>query len=41
MNPELKFLVCNIIENLISDNGKTHEIDIKQLAVEILTIPLV
>ena len=39
MNPELSLLVCNIIENSISNNGKTHKIDKKQLAVEILSVP--
>ena len=38
MNPELTLLVCNIIENSISNNGTTHKIDKKQLAVEILTV---
>ena len=27
MNPELTLLVCNIIENSISNNGTTHKID--------------
>ena len=37
LNPELTLLVCNIIENFISNNSKNHKIDKKQLAIEILT----
>ena len=39
LNPELTLLVCNIIENSISNNGKNHKIDKKQLTVDILTPP--
>ena len=35
---KLTSLTCNIIENSISNNGKTHNIDKKQLAVEILSV---
>ena len=39
LNPELTLLVCNIIENSISNNSKNHKIDKKQLACEILSAP--
>jgi hypothetical protein len=37
LNVELTLLVCNIIENSISNNSKYHKIDKKQLVVDIFT----
>ena len=39
LNPESTLLVCNIINNSISNNFKHHKIDKKQVATEILTAP--
>ena len=37
LNVELTLLVCNIIENSISNNSKYHKIDKKQLVVDIFS----
>jgi len=37
LNVELTLLVCNIIENSISNNSKYHKIDKKQLVIDIFT----